>query len=118
MNGKRRDMGLGSYPTVSLADARAKVAEARKLIAEGIDPITERDRLAALKAYQAANGVTFEQMAMDYIDSHTESWKNEKHRQQWEKYATHLCLSRDRPKVSTGHKHSRRAEGITAYLAR
>ena len=35
MNGKRRDMGLGSYPTVSLADARAKVAEARKLIADG-----------------------------------------------------------------------------------
>ena len=84
MNGKRRDMGLGSYPVVSLADARAKVAEARKLIAVGTDPITERDRLAALKAYQAASGVTFEQMAMDYIDSHTESWKNEKHRQQWE----------------------------------
>ena len=35
MNGKRRDMGLGSYPIVSLADARAKVAEARKLIADG-----------------------------------------------------------------------------------
>ena len=84
MNGKRRDMGLGSYPAVSLADARAKVAEARKLIADGKDPITERDRLAALKAYQEASGVTFEQMAMDYIDSHTESWKNEKHRQQWE----------------------------------
>ncbi|MFZ3193503.1 MAG: integrase arm-type DNA-binding domain-containing protein [Moraxellaceae bacterium] len=84
MNGKRRDMGLGSYPLVSLADARAKVAESRKLIADGIDPITERDRLAALKAYQAANGVTFEQMAAQYLEGRLESWKNQKHRQQWE----------------------------------
>lgn len=84
MNGKRRDMGLGSYPLVSLADARARVAEARKLIADGIDPITERDRLAALKAYQAANGVTFEQMAAQYLEGRLESWKNQKHRQQWE----------------------------------
>ena len=84
MNGRRRDMGLGSYPTVSLADARAKVAEARKLIAEGIDPITERDRLAALKAYQAANGVAFEQVATQYLEDHLPSWKNAKHRYQWQ----------------------------------
>lgn len=84
MNGKRRDMGLGSYPIVSLADARAKVAEARKLIADGKDPITERDRQAALRAYQAASGVTFEQVAAYYLDSNLESWKNAKHRYQWQ----------------------------------
>ena len=37
--GKRRDMGLGSYPTVSLADARLKRDQNKRLLAEGIDPI-------------------------------------------------------------------------------
>ena len=37
--GKRRDMGLGSYPTVLLADARLKRDQNKRLLAEGIDPI-------------------------------------------------------------------------------
>jgi len=92
MNGKRRDMGLGGYPLVSLADARAKVADARKLIADGIDPIEERNRLATLKAYQAANGVTFEQAATQYLEDHLPSWKNEKHRYQWQATLAHYVF--------------------------
>jgi len=37
-NGKRREMGLGGFPAVSLADARDKADGARKLLADGIDP--------------------------------------------------------------------------------
>src|SRR5262245_11524706 len=40
--GKRRDMGLGGYPAVSLAEARQKAAQARKLRDAGLDPIAER----------------------------------------------------------------------------
>lgn len=36
---KRRDMGLGGYPDVSLAEARRKAAEAKEKIRQGIDPI-------------------------------------------------------------------------------
>jgi integrase len=42
MNGSRKDMGLGSYPVVGLADARHRSAEARRLMSQGLDPIIER----------------------------------------------------------------------------
>ncbi|MGY9107024.1 MAG: Arm DNA-binding domain-containing protein, partial [Alphaproteobacteria bacterium] len=42
MNGSRKDMGLGSYPVVGLADARHRSAEARRLMSQGLDPIAER----------------------------------------------------------------------------
>ncbi|MCA8930848.1 MAG: DUF4102 domain-containing protein, partial [Rhodospirillaceae bacterium] len=37
--GRRRDMGLGSARVVTLAEARAKAQDARRLVAQGIDPI-------------------------------------------------------------------------------
>src|SRR5579864_5405660 len=39
LDGKRRDMGLGPFPDISLGDARAKAAEHRKLRHAGIDPL-------------------------------------------------------------------------------
>jgi integrase len=43
LNGVRRDMGLGSCPSVGLSDARIAAADARKLIAQGIDPLNARE---------------------------------------------------------------------------
>lgn len=40
--GKEKRIGLGVYPEVSLADARVKAAEARKLVADGVDPSAKR----------------------------------------------------------------------------
>ena len=40
--GKRRDMGLGAYPTVGLAEARHAAEEARKLRRRGVDPLAAR----------------------------------------------------------------------------
>ena len=42
-SGKRRDMGLGSYPSIGLAEARRLAGVARVKIAQGIDPISQRD---------------------------------------------------------------------------
>ena len=44
--GKRRDMGLGSYPEFGLADARRLAMEAHRLIADGVDPIEQRNQTA------------------------------------------------------------------------
>jgi integrase len=75
-----RDMGLGSAHTVSLTDARQKAAEARRLLADGKDPIAERraSRAAALKM------VTFAEEAANYVGTHRAGWRSEKHAQQWE----------------------------------
>lgn len=42
-NGKQREMGLGSFPTVSLERARILAQEARVKIFDGIDPIQSRE---------------------------------------------------------------------------
>ena len=85
--GKSREMGLGALADVSLSDARAAAAEARKLVKSGIDPIGQREadreaaRLAA--ALAAAKAMTFKECAERFIDAHKAGWKNEKHRTQW-----------------------------------
>ncbi len=80
---KRRDMGLGSYPEVSLAKAKQLAAEQRLKIKEGIDPILARQAAqSALKAEQASF-ISFEEAAQQYINAHRTGWKNAKHASQW-----------------------------------
>jgi len=44
ISGKRREMGLGRWPDVSIAEARERAAEARKSLRGGLDPIAEREK--------------------------------------------------------------------------
>ena len=59
MDGKTRDGGLGSYPTVSLAKARAEAERCRQLLAGGLDPIEARkkEREAAARGYSQGHDV-------------------------------------------------------------
>src|SRR5699024_9924139 len=52
--GKRRDMGLGSYPDVSVADALRAAQDAREQIASGIDPIEARHQQFAIPTFEQA----------------------------------------------------------------
>jgi integrase len=80
---KRRDMGLGSFPEVSLASAKTEATEKRKLIRDGIDPIeARRAAQAALKAEQASF-INFKDAATQYVAAHEKGWKNAKHAAQW-----------------------------------
>lgn len=80
---KRRDMGLGGYPDVTLADAREAARVARSKIRAGIDPIEEgREARAALKVAQS-NAVKFEDAASKYIAAQEAGWSNAKHKAQW-----------------------------------
>ncbi|MBJ2229390.1 integrase arm-type DNA-binding domain-containing protein [Pseudomonas simiae] len=84
--GKLRDMGLGAFPDVSLQSARMKAADARKLIAHGMDPLRERDleREADREAQRAsaAKAATFEILVGDYVKAHGGGW-SEKWRKGW-----------------------------------
>jgi integrase len=89
--GKRRDMGLGSARgpgAITLADARDRATAARRLAKDGIDPIEQRDeKLAAAKLAVAtlkARSTTFRDIALQYVAAHEASWRNAKHRAQWE----------------------------------
>ncbi len=50
LHGKRPEMGLGSYPSVKLADARRQAARWREVLCEGGNPIKERQRLSRIEA--------------------------------------------------------------------
>lgn len=80
---KRREMGLGGFPAVTLADARARARQQREKADQGVDPI--EDRRAARSALQVAQAaaLTFEKAAGQYIAAHEAGWKNAKHGQQW-----------------------------------
>lgn len=83
VGGKRRDMGLGPYPAVSLAEARRKAQEAREAIGKGADPVGERQATRSAAKAAAASARTFKQCATAYIEAHEGGWKNLKHAQQW-----------------------------------
>src|SRR6185295_15521527 len=77
--GRRRDMGLGGYPDVTLADARDAARAARAKISGGRDPIAEaRAARSALVASLAA-ARTFSQCSAAYIQAKSPEWANAKH---------------------------------------
>jgi integrase len=80
LHGKRREIGLHTYPTTSLTEARDLAIEYRKLIRDGVDPIEDRKQ-KALAARQT--GVTFKKCALDFIETQRSTWKNAKHADQW-----------------------------------
>ena len=67
----RTNFTLGSYPEVSLAQARKKALEARELLAQGIDPKQERGQQAAEQAALVEH--TFERVAADWFAIKKES---------------------------------------------
>ena len=79
----RRDVGLGSFPEVSLAEARERARGLRKQVRDGIDPVQERQTVKAQSALEIAKTKTFEDCATAYIDANRAAWKNDKHAQQW-----------------------------------
>ncbi|MBB3264077.1 integrase [Azospirillum sp. OGB3] len=83
IGGKRRDMGLGSTTVVSLAQARDKAVEAKKVVAAGTDPLEARKAQEAAQALEAARAVTFKECAASYIESMQAGWKSAKHGAQW-----------------------------------
>ncbi|APG23909.1 tyrosine-type recombinase/integrase [Syntrophotalea acetylenica] len=64
-DGKEKLLSMGSYPEIGLAEARSRRDQARKLIANGIDPAKERQRQKRERAAQIAN--TVELVAKEWL---------------------------------------------------
>lgn len=79
--GKRRDIGLGGYPSVSLKDARARAVAARRLAEAGTDPAEERkrqvaERVAQREAEATAKARTFRNVAAECVASKSPEFKS------------------------------------------
>jgi integrase len=83
--GKRRCMGLGPWPEVSVDEARDKAFLNRKLLIDGIDPLADK------KAYRPRRIKTFKEVAEEAIGRFAKGWKGPKQEPQWrsslERYA-------------------------------
>ena len=94
VGGHRREMGLGSYPEVSLAQARDRARDFKDKIRRGIDPVEERKAARAELAAKRMRNLRFSDAVDKCLAAKLESFKNAKHRQQWENtlatYATPL----------------------------
>lgn len=83
VGGKRREIGLGSFPAVSLADAREKAREGRERIGQGVDPVAAKRAAASALQAARAKAKTFQEVAEAYISAHAAGWQNSKHADQW-----------------------------------
>ena len=71
-DGKEKRLSLGVYPDVSLKDARERRDDARKLLANEVDPSENRKAAKAAKVERAAN--SFEVVAREWYAKHSPSW--------------------------------------------
>lgn len=79
----RRDIGLGGFPDVPLAEARDKARAARELIAQGIDPAEQKKAARAALMAADAKSITFDECARRFLASKTKEFANPKHAAQW-----------------------------------
>ena len=82
-DGKRRHLGLGSIADVSLAEARERAREQRKLLAANIDPVSAKREQRDARVAARAKQMTFAQCASGYLDAHGDGWRNPRHLAQW-----------------------------------
>jgi integrase len=89
---KEHWMGLGSAKTFTLAEARVRAVEQRKLLADGINPLVVRRTKLLTHRLAEASVITFDKAAEQYIEAHSAGWSNTKHAAQWtstlKKYAS------------------------------
>ncbi len=100
VGGKRKDIGLGGYPDVALAEARDRARALRADVRDGKDPVSERRSAhEALKAAQK-RGMTFAEACEGFLSSNRlDGLKNEKHRKQWRSTLETYAIPLIGPKV-------------------
>ena len=74
IDGRRRDIGLGGYPTVSLAQARKRASDNREAIGNGKDPVADKRRPTI---------PTFSEAAYAVHEVNKPRWRNESHTSAW-----------------------------------
>jgi integrase len=84
VHGRYRDMGLGPFPEVPLAEARNIAFEKRSVVRQGLDPIELRRLSRAQANTEKESNIRFIEAAKEYIHAHRLGWKNAKHALQWE----------------------------------
>ncbi|WP_461478878.1 tyrosine-type recombinase/integrase [Pararhodobacter aggregans] len=83
IGGRRREIGMGGFPEVSLAQARERAREAKDAIRQGIDPVEERKAARAALVAARRRGLTFSEAVDKYLSAKEAEFSNAKHKAQW-----------------------------------
>lgn len=104
--GKRRQMGLGPYHSVGLAEARLKAEAARAVLRSGQDPVEHRRTEEASMAASVADGVmTFGKYADAFVDNAVSAgrWRGKKTEARWRNMMTnHAAPLREKELAAVG----------------
>jgi integrase len=71
-DGKRKTLAMGAYPDTTLAKARERLDEARRMLADGLDPCAQRKAEKADEARQTSN--SFKAVALEYFAVRGKDW--------------------------------------------
>ena len=112
-SGKLREKGLGSASVVGLAQARELAAAARKLVADGLDPIA----VAKLEPVAAPKVPTFGEVADAFVDSMASGFRNAKTADQWRMTLSDTYCGSIRSRPVRRDRHRRCVGGAQAALA-
>jgi integrase len=82
-HGVERMMGLGSASEFSLRAARERALAARRLLADGLDPLAAKHAAKAAAKAAEARRVTFREATQRYFDQNADQWRSASHRDQF-----------------------------------
>jgi len=101
---KQRDLSLGSFPRITITEARNKAQKARFQLDNGLDPAEEKNKS---KLSLKDNKPTFKEFSIEYINNSRHQWRNEKHCEQWfntlEQYAYEKIGHKPIDEINTNH---------------
>ena len=112
IDGRRRDIGLGAYPAISLGNARSIAHDNRTAVAEGRDPVLEKREARDTTRRPAPSIPTFAEAASHVIELRRPTWSNAKHAAQW----TNTLATYAHPVIGTKHVEEVNSGDVLAIL--
>jgi len=82
-DGKQRNTSLGSFPALSISDARLKAEKLRERVSNGENPIAIKQEVQILAKAPKAKKLLFKDFALACIETKRAEWSNQKHGDQW-----------------------------------
>ena len=92
-DGKRKTICFGVYPTVSLAEAREKLMEAKRCLAKGIDPMQQKKETKAqqrAEQEQQNNVLTFGAVTREWFAKKTLNLTDKYRKEKWQRIEKHI----------------------------
>lgn len=111
--GRRREMGLGAFPEVSLSDARDKAGGIKAKLAVGVDPLAERRVAQAAIAAAEHRGMTFTAAYEKWMKAKADDFPTDKKR----RYVAGTFTRYARPKIGPMDVQDIRTQDVARVLA-